>query len=83
MPENLLHMTDAEYEAWFAGLVSIECPIAGEETLIALFSHAIRTTTAKERAQALVDVANMCLAMADRALGAHSHVVTCVALAMH
>jgi hypothetical protein len=83
MTENLLQMTDAEYEAWFAGFVSIDCPIPGEEDLVALFSQAMRTTLPEERAQSLVDVANMCLAMADRVLGAQSHVVTCVTLARH
>jgi hypothetical protein len=77
-------LSDAEHSAWLAqagGVVDLSAPT--EENLIALFSDAVRETDPTQRAQSWINVANMCLAMADVTLGAQNYVATCVVLNKH
>lgn len=85
MDKDLSEMTDLEYTEWFAnsGSELIDLNYPSEENLINLFSAAVRTISVEERAQSLVDVANMCLALADKTLGAQSVVATCIVLNKH
>ena len=78
-------MTDEEYEAWLGSqeLNLVDTSLPNEENLITMFSYAMRTTTAEERAKSLVDVANMCLAMADKTLGSQNLVAKCLVLNKH
>jgi len=82
--KDLENMTDAEHRAWLAqsgGMIDLSAPT--EQNLVALFSTTLRETNPNVRAQGLVDVANMCLAMADVTLGAQDYVATCVVFNKH
>jgi hypothetical protein len=82
--DDLEQMGDAEHRAWLAqhgGVVDMSAPT--EKNLVALFSTTLRETDSNARAQGLVDVANMCLALADVTLGAQDYVATCVVFNKH
>jgi len=82
--DDLETMSEGEHRAWLAqhgGVVDMSAPT--EKNLVALFSTTLRETDPHDRAQGLVAVANMCLALADVTLGAQDYVATCVAFNKH
>jgi hypothetical protein len=81
---DLNEWTNSEYAAWLeqigGGIGSSEpC----EANVVAIVSDAIREQSPKSAAQLWVDAANMCLAMADKTLGAQGLVSTSVVLTKH
>jgi len=83
--KNIMEMTDAEHDEWLVtlGFASNNRSVPNEANLTALFCQAMQRANVQEQAQLLVEVANMCLALADKNLGAQTHVVTCLTLARH
>jgi hypothetical protein len=69
-------MSDTDFEAWLVEMLHRTCDgcIPSEENLIALFSVAMREDDPKQKAQSLVDVANLCMALAGQNLGVSPHV---------
>lgn len=54
-----------------------------DEMLISLISHAVRTPDVWDRAETLLDIANMAMALADKTLGAQNPVAKCIAFPRH
>lgn len=84
MSKNINEMTDPDYEEWIRNQVGR----GGEDefsegNLVALMSQTLRLSDAGERAQGLVEVANLCIAMADRSLGYQGPVAKCLVLNLH
>lgn len=82
MAEDLFEMTDAEHMQWMReqGVPFVDMSQPSEEALCHLVGDALRTLDPMQRAQTLVDVANMCLALADTALGAQRVMPQCLVL---
>lgn len=77
-------LDDTEYSAWLAQVGAVGKAVApSEEALVELFSEALREQDPAEKAKQLVDVANMCWALADKTLGAQDLVATCMVLRKH
>lgn len=58
-------------------------PAISEERLVGLLSDALREPSPLAKAQLLVDIANMSMALADKTLGAQDLVATSVVLTRH
>lgn len=84
MSQNMNELTNPEYEEWLRAQTGRggedEC---SEEALVALMSQTLRLSDAGERAHGLVEVANLCIAMADRSLGYQGPVAKCLVLNLH
>lgn len=79
---DLNNLDTATFDAWL-----LEQSGAGnmsdDQLLTEVFSKMMMEETPEGRAQGLVDVANMCLAMADKSLGSQVPVATCLTLIRH
>lgn len=76
--------SESEFAAWLdqvGGVHGRNEPC--EESIIAFVCDAIREPTPRARAQYWIDAANMCMAMADKTLGAQGNVATSVVLVKH
>jgi hypothetical protein len=81
MPD-LNSMDNASFDAWL--LEQSGTPgMSDDEQLVEVFSRALREESPEGRAQSLIDVANMCIAMADKSLGSQVPVSTCLTLTRH
>jgi hypothetical protein len=82
MADDLFEMTDEEYAEWLRkqGLELQDLSQPTEENLCRLVSLALRSIDSEERAQVLVDVANVSLALADKAMGAQDVPIRCLVL---
>lgn len=79
---DLNSMDSAAFDTWL--LERSGTPGASDdEQLIEVFSRALREESPEGRAQSLIDVANMCIAMADKSLGSQVPVSTCLTLTRH
>lgn len=79
---DLNSMDSAAFDAWL--LEQSGTPGASDdEQLIEVFSRALREESPEGRSQSLIDVANMCIAMADKSLGSQVPVSTCLTLTRH
>lgn len=80
---DLLNMPEPDFDAWLrnqAGGVGAE----DDELLAAEVSNVIRGAFQPEaKAERLLNVANMCIAMADKILGCQVPVATCLELTRH
>jgi len=75
-------MNNAEFDAWL--LEQSTAPGQSEdERLIQVVSNALREDTPQGRAHTLIEAANLCIAMADKSLGAQASVGTCLTLTRH
>ena len=78
---SIFEMGNEEHEAWLRQQMGGEA--SDDEMLANLVSQVLRAEISGDRAQGLVDVANLCLAMADRTLGANVTVARCLELRRH
>jgi hypothetical protein len=79
---DLNSMDNVAFDAWL--LEQSGTPGASDdEQLIEVFSKALREESPEGRAQSLIDVANLCIAMADKSLGSQVPVSTCLTLTRH
>lgn len=79
---DLNSMDNAAFEHWLreqSGTVGA----SDDEQLVDMVSKALREESRAGRAQCLIDVANLCMAMADRSLGSQVPVGTCLTLTRH
>lgn len=79
---DLNNMDNASFDAWLreqGGTLGA----TDDEQLVEVFSKALREDTPEGRAQSLIDVANLCIAMADKSLGSQVPVGTCLTLTRH
>jgi hypothetical protein len=84
MPIDMNNISDEDYESWFFEIGgSSGTGNATEENLVALLSNTLRETIPKARAQGLVEVANMCLALVDSAFGCQVSVANCLVVNCH
>lgn len=77
--ESFLDMDDEAYAAWYQAATgnSLNNPNGvTDEDLIALLSDAIRCQTKERKAEYLLKLANMSIALADKTLGCQSIVAT-------
>lgn len=79
---NFNNMENATFDSWLLEQ-SGGANLSDDQLLVEVFSKMMIEDTPKGRAQGLVDVANMCLAMADRSLGSQASVATCLTLTRH
>ena len=79
---DLNSMDNANFDAWLREQGGMP-GATDDEQLVAVFSKALREDTPEGRAQCLIDVANMCIAMADKSLGSQVPVGTCLTLTRH
>lgn len=85
MIDDLLEMTNEEHAEWLReqGIEVLDLSQPTEENLCRLVSIALRAIDKDDRARALVDVANVSLALADKAIGAQAIVTKCLVLQRH
>jgi hypothetical protein len=79
---DLNNMDNATFDAWLLEQ-SGAANLSDDQLLVEVFSKMMMEDTPEGRAQGLVDVANMCLAMADKSLGSQVPVATCLTLTRH
>jgi len=70
MPNDLTEMSDGAFDDWLLNIGDY-APENGlsDERLVSLVGTTILETTPEARARGLVDLANLCYAMADKTLG--------------
>ncbi|TQK01258.1 hypothetical protein [Herbaspirillum sp. SJZ107] len=76
------NLTDADFDEWLRRQAD-DMAIPDDELLAETVSKAIREDMPEAKAQWLLDVANLCMAMAERALGCQAPIVTCLTLTRH
>jgi hypothetical protein len=79
---DLNNMDNATFDAWLLEQ-SGAANLSDDELLVEVFSKMMMEDTPEGRAKALVNVANMCLNMADKTLGSQVPVATCLTLTRH
>ncbi|MFN3790506.1 hypothetical protein [Massilia sp.] len=73
MPNDLTDMDDGAFDNWLHNIGNDASEHGlSDERLMSLVGITLRETTPQARAQALVDLANLCYAMADKTLGARA-----------
>jgi hypothetical protein len=85
MTDDLFGMSEADHIKWLReqGIDVLDLSQPSEENLCRLLSNAVRTIDKQGRARLFVDLANMSLALADKALGAQRIVPQCLVLQRH
>lgn len=84
MPQDLNSVGDEQLSNWLrevGGDMGHDNP--SDENLAALVSGALRESSSRARASALIDAANMCLALADKTLGCQVPVAKCLVENIH
>ena len=76
---DITEMSEQDFDAWLKQAEGGP----SEGRLAEILSAAMRTDDKREKAQCLVDLANMAMVLADTALGAQSSVETSVHLRIH
>ena len=79
---DLNNLDNAAFDAWLLDQSTMPGS-SDDEQLVEVFSRALREESPEGRAQALIDVANLCIAMADKSLGSQVPVSTCLTLTRH
>ena len=73
MPIDLTDMSDGAFDDWLRTIDNDASEdVLSDERLVSLVGITLRETTPQARAHALVDLANLCYAMADKTLGAQA-----------
>jgi hypothetical protein len=82
--QDINEMSDADHAAWLAQAGGgIDATSPTEHNLINTFSEVLREESPAAKAQLLIDVANLCLAMADATLGVQGCASTCLEITKH
>jgi len=75
---------ESEYSTWMKQVGGVHgMPEASEEQVAAVVSDAMREQNPRVKADLWVESANLCMAMADKTLGAQGLVTTSLALTKH
>lgn len=79
MPLDLTDMTDGVFDDWLRDLDGYATgDDLNDERLVELVGATLREATPEARAQGLVDLANLCYAMADKTLGSRIPSTRCL-----
>lgn len=79
MPLDLTDMSDDTFDDWLRDLGGHATGDGlNDERLVELVGVALRETAPEARAQGLVDLANLCYAMADKTLGSRKPSAKCL-----
>lgn len=79
---DLDSMDNAAFDNWL--MEQSHAPgMSDDELLVEVFSKALQEETVEGRAQGLIDLANLCMAMADKSVGSYVSVATCLTLVRH
>lgn len=79
MPLDLIDMSDNVFDDWLRDLDdSATGDGLNDERLVGLVGAMLREATPEARAQGLVDLANLCYAMADKTLGSQTSSTRCL-----
>jgi hypothetical protein len=83
--DGVLEMSEADHIEWLRqnGVDFADLNAPTEENLIRLVSDTLRTLGAEDKAQSFIEIANMCIALADKTLGSQSLVPQCIVLQRH
>lgn len=79
---DLNNMDNATFDTWLLEQ-SGAANLSDDQLLVEVFSRAMTEDSPEGRAQGLVDVANLCLAMAEKSLGSQVPIATCLTLTRH
>lgn len=79
---DLNNMDSTAFDAWLREQGGMP-GATDDEQLVEVFSKALREDTPEGRAQGLIDVAVLCMAMADKSLGSQVLIGTCLTLTRH
>lgn len=84
MSFDLANVSDNIFDDWLRGM-SDRIPGDGlcDERLIELVGKTLRKTTPEARARCLVDLANLCYAMADKTLGSRTPSAKCLKIVVN
>jgi hypothetical protein len=79
MPFDLTNMSDEAFDGWLRDLGRQATGDGlNDERLVELVGATLREATPEARAQGLVDLANLCYAMADKTLGSRAPSAKCL-----
>lgn len=79
---DLNNMDTATFDEWLLEQSGIS-NLSADELLADLFSKFMREETPRARATRLIEMANLCMDMADKTLGSQVPVATCLTLTRH
>lgn len=79
---DLNNMIDESFEEWLRQQTNDDA-LPDDELLVKIVSQAMREDKLEAKAQSLLDVANLCMAMAEKALGCRAPIATCLTLTRH
>lgn len=79
---DLNSMSNAAFDVWLQEQSSGP-GLSNDELLVEVVSKALMEESPEGRAQKLIEVANLCIAMADKSLGSQVPVSTCLTLTRH
>ena len=79
MPLDLTDISDEDFDNWLQDKGDHKTGVGlNDERLVELVSTTLRETVSEARALALVELANLCYAMADKALGSLAPSTRCL-----
>lgn len=79
---DLNSMDNAAFDNWLMEQ-SQSLGMSDDELLVEVVNKTLREETVEGRAQGLIDLANLCMAMADKSMGSYVSVATCLTLVRH
>ncbi|WP_371766090.1 hypothetical protein [Massilia sp.] len=72
---DLNMMDNAAFDSWLMEQSHLQ-GMSDDQLLVEVVGKALREDTADGRAQGLIDLANLCMSMADKSLGAGGSIAT-------
>ena len=72
-------MESAAFDTWLSEQSRL-LNLSDDELLVEVVSRTLRDVTMEGRARGLLDVANLCMLMADRCLGSNVSIATCLTI---
>jgi hypothetical protein len=84
MPLDLTNMSDEAFDDWLPDLAANATEDGlSDECLVKLVGATLRESTPEARARGLVDLANLCYAMADKTLGSWAPSTRCLKIVVN
>lgn len=72
-------MDNAAFDSWLMEQRHLQ-GMSDDELLVEVVSKALREDIMERRAQGLIDLANLCILMADKSLGSCGSISTCLTI---
>lgn len=76
---DLNMMNHAAFDSWLMEQRHLQ-GMSDDEQLVEVVSQVLREDTVEGRAQGLIDLANLCMSMADKSLGSCGSIATCLTI---